>query len=58
MANRGGQPEPGDREILKQQRELQRWPAECPVCHKGPGEYCISLFSGKRVHDHKSRPVD
>ena len=39
----------------------QRWPAQCPTCGAGVGEYCVklkgTLAGRKRVnHDHASRP--
>ena len=56
--NQGGHYEEGDKEQVLAQRRLSRWPSLCPVCNAKPGDYCVSLHTGKRVSTHKSRPTN
>ena len=37
--------------------DMARYPAACPVCERGKGECCVSLYTGKAVHPHKDRPA-
>ena len=65
--NKGGQPEVGDLDQIKQQRILERleierqrkvevWPGTCPTCLVGPGEPCMTI-RGKRAIRHTARQV-
>ena len=45
------------RAILRpRSRDMARYPAACPVCKRGEGEGCVSLYTGKAVHPHRDRP--
>ena len=37
--------------------DRRRYPAACPICKVGEGLHCKSLYSGKRVHPHRDRPM-
>ena len=37
-------------------KDMVRYPAACPVCKRGEGQNCVSLYTGKRVHSHRDRP--
>ena len=32
-----------------------RWSSPCNVCGAAVGIYCVSLYTGKRAHDHRDR---
>ena len=38
-------------------KDFRRYPAACPICKVDEGLHCKSLYSGKRVHPHRDRPM-
>ena len=37
-------------------RDLDRFPMPCPVCKAVVAMHCVSLYTGRRTHDHRDRP--
>ena len=37
--------------------DMGRYPSSCPICKVGEGQHCVSLYTQKRVHPHKDRPM-
>ena len=47
-----------ERAILRpRSKDMAMYPAACPVCKRGEGLNCVSLYTGKPVHAHRDRPA-
>ena len=42
--------------LYSEDRNTKRYPAACPICKRGEGLHCVSLYNGKKIHVHRDRP--